>query len=279
MSRKIQASQLTKTLLIGAVTVFAAGLLAAEAVVEVSQGSVARWAGSDCSQCSMNGRSWDAVEGTCYYPVDMARKPDHYQIGRACSGTFETGWLVVTEKECKQEDIEFPDQSYVDISGPNLGRHHGEQSQVKPLFRRREGNPRFTLPLAKPADSLPASDNFGVCRTFNGEKKNRHTGADYAISGTARATAPGRVVLAADHFFAGNSVYIDHGNGLISMTFHLNEIAVEQGQEVKAGDALGEIGSTGRSTGIHLHFGLRWHGERIDPDLLFADPSQLPTVS
>ncbi len=273
----------TKTFraVVGAVGLLAMGatVAMAEPTVEVAQGSVARWSGEDCTQCAMNGRAWDPVDGVCYYPVDMARRPDHYQIARSCSGTYETGWLIVTEKECLQEDIDFPDDSYVNLSNEDLNRHHGEQAVVKPLFRGREGEAKFSLPLAKPAEPLPDSDNFGACRTFNGEPKNRHTGADYAISGTAKAMAPGRVVLVGDHFFSGKSVYIDHGNGLVSMIFHLNDFAVEQGQEVEAGTVLGEIGSTGRSTGIHLHVGLRWHGERVDPDLLFADPAQLPTVS
>jgi murein DD-endopeptidase MepM/ murein hydrolase activator NlpD len=86
-------------------------------------------------------------------------------------------------------------------------------------------------------------------------------------------------VLAADHFFAGNSVYVDHGGGLVSMNFHLDSIAVEQGDAVKRGQALGKIGGTGRATGPHLHLGLRWLGERIDPALLLAAPTALPSVS
>ncbi len=187
---------------------------AAEPTVEVPQGSVARWAGTDCSRCLMNGRSWDAIEGTCYFPIDIDRRPDHYAIARMCGGTLESGWLIVTESPCQQEEIDFPDQRYVTPAGEDLARHYQEQTEVKPLFRRREGPAQFSLPLSSPADPLPASDNFGSCRTFNGEAKNRHTGADYAISGTAHAVAPGKVVLTGDHLFAGNSVFVDHGNGV-----------------------------------------------------------------
>lgn len=252
--------------------------VAAAPSVEVPQGEVARWPGDDCTRCYQYGRSWEAVDGTCYFPVDFARSPDHYEIARSCGGTLESGWLIVTEKACKQEDIEFPDTRYVELSPEDLSRHHAEQARIKPVYRRKDTERKFTLPLTPPAEPLPASDNFAACRTFNGVPKSRHTGADYAISGTASAVAPGTVLVAEEHFFAGKAVYLDHGNGLISMVFHLDEIGVEVGQAVDAGDALGQIGSTGRSTGIHLHVGVRWHRERIDPGPLFADPATWPTV-
>ena len=84
------------------------------------------------------------------------------------------------------------------------------------------------------------------------------------------SVAAGEVVLTGEHFFAGTSVYVDHGDGLISMYFHLSEIGVEVGQTVAKGDEVGKIGSTGRSTGPHLHLGLRWKGARIDPEPLLS---------
>ena len=125
----------------------------------------------------------------------------------------------------------------------------------------------FTLPLGAPADPLPQGKYFGVKRTFNGEPKNPHTGVDYAIGmdNPVLSVAAGKVALTGEHFFAGTSVYVDHGDGMISMYFHLNSISVEVGQEVAKGEEVGKIGSTGRSTGPHLHLGLRWKGARIDP--------------
>src|SRR5690606_1586565 len=78
---------------------------------------------------------------------------------------------------------------------------------------------------------------------------------------------------------SGKSVYVDHGGGLVSMNFHLDEISVADGDTVKRGQALGKIGSTGRATGPHLHLGLRWLGERIDPALLLVKPADLPSVA
>ena len=71
---------------------------------------------------------------------------------------------------------------------------------------------------------------------------------------------------------------LDHGDGLISMYFHLSEIKVQSGQEVKKGHTLGRVGSTGRATGPHLFFGVRWHNARIDPQFLLGEPGKIPTV-
>ena len=84
------------------------------------------------------------------------------------------------------------------------------------------------------------------------------------------AAAPGVVALAEEHFFGGNSVFIDHGDGLFTMYLHLSEILVKPGQEVRAGDRVGLVGATGRASGPHLHFGVRWRGARIDPAVLLA---------
>jgi murein DD-endopeptidase MepM/ murein hydrolase activator NlpD len=90
--------------------------------------------------------------------------------------------------------------------------------------------------------------------------------------------ANGTVVLAGDFFFSGGSVFLDHGDGLISMYFHLRDLAVEQGREVERGEVIGSVGQTGRATGPHLHMGLRWRGARVDPAFLMAPTEQIPTI-
>lgn len=244
---------------------------AARTTVEAPQGSVVRWQGGSES-CGMDGRTWKAIEGDCYYPIDFQRQPAKIEIARwLTAGGQESAWLQVQEKDFGQQDIDFPDESYVHLSEENLARLYQEQSEIKPLFRRR-GPVKFTLPLGNPADPLPAGNGFGVRRTFNGEPKSPHTGTDYAISlGTpVKSVADGEVVLTGEHFFAGNAVFVDHGGGLISMYFHLESIDATVGQEVAAGAQIGTVGSTGRSTGPHLHLGLRWRGARIDPTPLLG---------
>jgi len=135
---------------------------------------------------------------------------------------------------------------------------------------------RFALPLAPPLAELPAASRFGSRRVFNGQPRNPHSGADFAAKTgePVRAVADGVVALAGNEFFAGNAVFLDHGDGLISMSFHLSEILVKEGDKVIRGQLLGKVGATGRVTGPHLHFGLRWHGARVDPlELLTGKPA------
>jgi murein DD-endopeptidase MepM/ murein hydrolase activator NlpD len=177
------------------------------------------------------------------------------------------------------QHIELQDDSQVNLSPASLERARRETARVEALWSLRTPR-RFTLPLAPPLEKLPAGGRFGSRRFFNGEPRSPHSGADYAAAqGTpVLAVAPGRVVLAADHFFSGKSVFVDHGDGLLSMSFHLSGLAVAEGDEVAAGEILGLVGATGRATGPHLHFGLRWRGARVDPADLLRAPEGLPAL-
>src|SRR5262249_8735173 len=124
-------------------------------------------------------------------------------------------------------------------------------------------------PLWQPALVQRSGAQSAHGRRLRGERGNDGRGgpprgARAAGAGTTvEAVADGTVVLAAEHFFSGNSVFVDHGDGLISMYFHLSQIGVKVGQSVKRGEALGLVGATGRASGPHLHLGVRWHGARV----------------
>jgi murein DD-endopeptidase MepM/ murein hydrolase activator NlpD len=109
--------------------------------------------------------------------------------------------------------------------------------------------------------------NFGKKRVFNGESRNPHNGADLrATTGTPiRSTNRGRVVLAKDLFFTGNTVIVDHGLGIYTLYAHLSRIQVEKDSIVDRGQVVGLAGATGRVTGPHLHWGARVQTARVDP--------------
>jgi murein DD-endopeptidase MepM/ murein hydrolase activator NlpD len=127
--------------------------------------------------------------------------------------------------------------------------------------------------LRPPLKRLSISTPFGAKRIINGKRRSIHWGTDFrAPKGTpVYAALSGKVVLAENLYFTGNTVVIDHGLGIHTLYAHLSEITVKEGQFVKAGQVIGKVGSTGRSTGPHLHFGIYVQGERADPMLVMKE--------
>jgi len=129
----------------------------------------------------------------------------------------------------------------------------------------------WELPFILPLEGEVTS-SYGKKRTLNGTKHYRHSGVDLrAGTGTpVKAVAAGIVVLAEDLYFGGRSVYVHHGNGLVSIYCHLSEISVEEGAFLHKGELLGLSGSSGRVTGPHLHLGMSIKGQMVDPMTFFS---------
>ena len=125
----------------------------------------------------------------------------------------------------------------------------------------------FAMPVNEPVSSV-----FGKRRVMNGKPKSPHSGTDFrSPSGTpVHSISNGRVALVADLFYTGQTVVVDHGEGLLSIYAHLSKVLVAEESELQVGDVLGEVGSTGRSTGAHLHLTVRLLEERVDPLALLA---------
>lgn len=247
---------------------------------QVPPGAVIRWSAPGTTACALAGGSerWEPVGETCWYPVDLLHGEGPVEVVRWRAGERETRGLRVGEYPYEVQHIELEDESKIHLSAEDLARVERENRRIGALWGRR-GPRLFELPLAPPLDPLPAGGRFGARRVFNGEPRSPHSGADYSAPAGARvqAVGDGVVALTGDHFFAGKSVFLDHGDGLITMYFHLSEIAVEEGERVARGQRIGKVGSTGRATGPHLHFAVRWRGERVDPGMLL-EPATAPTV-
>ena len=144
-----------------------------------------------------------------------------------------------------------------------------KQEYLSRVTPEREWRGNFTAPV-----DAPTSDVFGSQRIFNGVAQREHQGLDYRVpTGTpVAALNDGTILLARFLYFEGNCVVIDHGQGLLTLYFHLSEFKVKEGDVVKRGQEIGLSGGTGRATGPHLHVAVRWQGTYLDPARLMQLP-------
>ena len=257
-------------------------ILSAPALAEtlsVAPGGIVRWPGVEVDRCGQAGRTFAAVSGDCWYAIDLLTPEGEMRLSRWRRGQKEIATVRVSAYPYEVQHITLDDDSQVNLSSADLARVKEENRRIGALWAL-DTPRRFDLPLSSPLESLPSGGRFGSRRFFNNQPRSPHNGADYSAAAgePVLAVADGRVALAGDFFFSGGSVFLDHGDGLISMYFHLQELAVEQGRDVKRGEVIGSVGQTGRATGPHLHMGLRWRGARIDPSLLLASTEQIPTI-
>lgn len=249
--------------------------------VSADPGTLVRWSAPGTKRCGMNGRFWPALQETCYYPVDLMHKPGRIKITRRGNKSSESAYISVKPSPYGTREVDLGDIPQANPSRKDLIRSERERKKLNKIWTRKEGPAQFTLPLGKPANPFPEGKDFGVKSIYNGKPAAQpHTGADYAVppGATVVSVADGTVIVAEEQFFPGNAVYIDHGDGLITMYFHLSEIKVKAGQKVEKGSPIGVSGTTGRSSGPHLFVGVRWHGARINPKFLFEDPAKTPAV-
>ncbi len=244
----------------------------------VRPGTIVSWPGEGVDSCGIGAQRFAPIAGACLYPVDLLRPAGPLELLRWRGGRRERRSVRVGPFDYPLQRLTLPRRMVV-LSPRDAARVRREQAQVAPLWKR-EGARLFHLPLGPPLEPLPEGGRFGSRRIINGRPRSPHGGSDFgAAAGTpVYAAADGVVALVSDLFFSGNSVFLDHGDRLITMYFHLSRVDVSQGQQISRGALLGAVGSTGRATGPHLHFGVRWRGARIDPALLLGDPALIPAV-
>ncbi len=162
-------------------------------------------------------------------------------------------------------------------SEAQLQKIRESSAKKKVGFDSREDAILFDRGFSYPIDDFVKTSPFGAQRILNGEPKSPHYGVDIAAPTGTPIYAPGggKVVLSDDDlYFEGAMVMIDHGQGLTSMYLHVSEIFVEDGQIVSEGDKIAAVGSTGRSTGPHLCWRLKWRNRNLDPELLTRWPGR-----
>ena len=177
--------------------------------------------------------------------------------------------LAVRERAFPVQELSLP-KKMAEFDSATLERIRREAQSLEVRFAAVSA-PAWDLPFLPPVeDYRPAG--FGARRVINREPRSPHAGVDLHLpAGTpVRAIAAGTVAFSGEQFFGGRSVVLNHGGGLFSIYYHLREAVVAEGQLVGKGERIGAVGSSGRATGPHLHFGVRAAGGRVDPSLLFG---------
>ncbi len=223
-----------------------------------AQAPKATWQGKPVLVVKDQDARWLAIVG-----IPLTIKPGTSQ--QVNSGGRNLPFSVGSKKYPEQH-ITLKNQRQVNPNPDDLKRIEQELDvQVRAYRSFTPGTPSNLL-LDKPVDG-PLSSKFGVRRFFNGEERNPHAGLDFAVAaGTPiKSPAAGKVILIGNYFFNGNTVFVDHGQGFISMFCHMSKIDVKVGDAVPRGGVIGRVGSTGRATGPHMHWNVSLNDARVDP--------------
>ena len=210
-----------------------------------------------------SAKGWLAVVGI---PLSAKPGPDSIEVdGHALSFTIKP-------KRYPEQHVQLKNQRQVTPNLEDEARIAKEQLVTAPAWK---AWPAATVPSLTFHQPTPGAltASFGMRRVFNGVPKSPHAGLDIrAPQGqVVRAPAAGVVVLTGDFFFSGNAVFIAHGEGVVSLLCHLSKISAKEGQILRAGDPIGEVGSTGRASGPHLHWSLSLNNVRVDPRLFLEN--------
>jgi murein DD-endopeptidase MepM/ murein hydrolase activator NlpD len=214
-------------------------------------------------------RRWRVLVG-----VDLETSPGTYAVSIEADGSpsvdTATYELVVAHRKFRTRTLTV-DEAYVNPPAATVERIKGEAAELNELWAASSRAKLWDGPFVRPVPD-PANSAFGTRSILNGQPRSPHSGADFSSAAGTPIKAPnaGRVVLAGDRYFTGNTVMIDHGLGLFSLFAHLLETSVTTGEMVRTGEVIGKVGATGRVTGPHLHWSVRLNGARIDPLSLLA---------
>lgn len=227
------------------------------------QAPTVHYAGSRVMVIRENGH-WYAVVG-----IPLTAKPGkhHIRVKEQVPPPYNVGFGV-KNKQYATQHLTIKNKRKVNPNAADLERIRDEKKIILAALKQWTSQDSVETSFMKPVDG-PFSSPFGLRRFFNKQARKPHSGLDIAAAEGVAIHNPsaGTVIDTGDYFFNGNTVLIDHGQGLISMYCHMSRIDVKPGQEVKRGEIIGAVGKTGRVTGAHLHWGVSLNNVRVDPTL------------
>ncbi|MDE5833206.1 MAG: M23 family metallopeptidase [Desulfovibrio sp.] len=212
--------------------------------------------------------------GDILLPVPLDEKSSRMNL-EARAGGPETAraTIKIYEKQRPSQKLKV-DKKFVRTPPEVQERIKADREKVRLALQDRLPDKLWALPFEKPVPG-GVSSLFGMKRVFNGELKSVHKGLDLrGAAGTPiKACADGRVALSDNLYYSGNTVYLNHGDGVFTAYLHMSKPLVKTGDMVKKGDVIGLVGATGRVTGPHLHLSLIAQGQSVDPQPMLEDPT------
>lgn len=209
------------------------------------------------------GKRWIAIVGI---PLKSQPGPHQLQVSDGRTLGFTVG-----SKHYREQHIKLKNGRQVNPLAEDMARINRELAEQTRAYQTFSPAQPSNLLFDKPVEG-PLSSPFGLRRFFNGEERNPHSGLDFAVgAGTPiKAPAAGKVILVGNYFFNGNTVFVDHGQGLISMFCHMSKVDVRLGQSLPRGGIVGRVGATGRATGPHMHWNVSLNDARVDPAIFIG---------
>jgi murein DD-endopeptidase MepM/ murein hydrolase activator NlpD len=203
---------------------------------------------------------WRALVG-----IDLDTKPGTYSIVVGAGGIQSARELRVLPKAFPTRRLKV-DPNFVTPPPSALEQIERDAKLLEATWRSSASERLWSASFVAPVEE-PANSAFGTRSIFNGQPRNAHGGADFPSAAGTPIHAPnaGKVLVARNLYYAGNTVIIDHGLGVFSMLAHLSAFDVHEGDVVARSTVVGRVGATGRVTGPHLHWALRVNGSRVDP--------------
>ena len=231
--------------------------------VSTSADTPQTWFGDQPVLVTSDHDQWYAVVGL---PLDMT--PGSHELRVKIGGVTKMQDFEVNTKRYPEQHITLEDTSKVELSAADEARADRELAVIQELKHHWRAAQDTDLAFILPVKGRLAG-RFGLRRFFNEEPRAPHAGIDMAVArGTpVKASAQGTVLAVDDYFFNGRTIFVDHGNGLITMYCHLDRIEVKTSDTVSKGQRIGLSGQTGRATGPHLHWSVVLNGAMVDPEL------------
>ena len=210
---------------------------------------------------------WLAIIGI---PLSAKHTEEQLLIANGISYPFR-----IEGKEYEAQYLTIKNKKHVNPDPEQVERWKREKTEMTAAFK------LWTTPSVPVTEFIlpakgPFSSPFGLKRFYNEQPRNPHSGLDIAapMGDPIWAPATSSVAAVGNYFFNGNTVILDHGNGMTTMYCHMSEIDVKLGEILNTGDLIGKIGKTGRVTGPHLHWSVSLNNTRVDPLLFVTEKTQ-----